>query len=447
MKKLLTAAAFLLLLLAAHTVLAQTPKSSPKAKIFLHSGWKFREAGKGEWRAATVPGCVHTDLLANKLIEDPFYRDDEPKLQWIGKTDWEYQTTFDAPADLLKREHVELVFEGLDTYAAVTLNGSPLLEADNMFRTWRVDCKRLLRPGANTLHVTFRSPINEVLPLMAKMGYQLPAVNDQGEKTSPLTRKAPYQYGWDWGPRFVTSGLWRPVSLEAWDAARVESLRVVQNQIGRDSAQLTAEVEVIADANVDATIIVDDLTDKTIAAQRRVNLTPGANRIALNINVPHPSLWWPNGLGSHPLYTFRARLLINGKLVDDASTRTGLRSLELRQQRDDAGESFTFVINGVPVFAKGGNWIPADSFPSRITKEKYRQLLESVRDTNMNMLRVWGGGIYESDDFYELCDEMGILVLQDFMFGCSLYPGDEAFLDNVRHEAVDNVKQIGRAHV
>jgi len=179
-----------------------------------------------------------------------------------------------------------------------------------------------------------------------------------------------------------------------------------------------------------------------MAAQRNVHLTPVANRFPINITIPHPRLWWPNGLGAHPLYTFRARLLINGKLVDEASSRTGLRSLELRQQRDDAGESFTFVINGVPVFAKGGNWIPADSFPSRITKEKYRQLLESVRDTSMNMLRVWGGGIYESDDFYELCDEMGILVWQDFMFGCSLYPADEAFLENVRQEAVDNVKHL-----
>ena len=160
-KKLLTAAAFLLLPLAAHTVLAQTPKASqqgPKAKIFLHSGWKFREAGKGEWRAANVPGCVHTDLLANGLIEDPFYRDDEPKLQWIGKTDWEYQTTFDAPPSLLKREHVELVFEGLDTYATVTLNGSVLLEADNMFRTWRVDCKRRSAPARTLCTSAFARP-------------------------------------------------------------------------------------------------------------------------------------------------------------------------------------------------------------------------------------------------------------------------------------------------
>src|SRR5918911_3602396 len=273
------------ILLAAHAVRAQSPaaaRAAPKAKIFLHTGWKFREAGKGEWRAATVPGCVHTDLLANGLIEDPFYRDNEPKLQWIGKTDWEYQTVFDAPASLLRREHVELVFEGLDTYATVTLNGAPLLEADNMFRTWRVDCKRLLRPGANTLHVTFRSPINEVLPLMAKLGYQLPAQNDQGEKTSPYTRKAPYQYGWDWGPRFVTSGIWRPVSLEAWDAARVSNLRVVQNQLGETSAQLTAEVEVVSSGERDALVVVENLTDRAAPARLPVKLTAGTNKVTVN---------------------------------------------------------------------------------------------------------------------------------------------------------------------
>src|SRR2546423_641356 len=442
MKKLLTAAAFLLLLLAAHTVLAQTPKSSPKAKIFLYSGWKFREAGKGEWRAAAVPGCVHTDLLANKLIEDPFYRDDEPKLQWIGKTDWEYQTTFDAPPDILKREHVELVFEGLDTYATVTLNGSVLLEADNMFRTWRVDAKRLLKPGANTLHVSFRSPINEVLPLMAKMSYQLPAVNDQGEKTSPFTRKAPYQSGWAWGPRFVTSGLWRPVSLEAWDTARVSNLRVVQNQLDKTSAQMTAEVEVVSTGASDATVLVENVTDGGAPARKPVRLAAGTNKVAVNFQISKPRLWWPNGMGEHPLYDIRARLLVGGRQTDESSARTGLRTVELRQQPDKDGKTFTFVVNGVPVFAKGANWIPADSFPTRITRERYRQLVESARDARMNMLRVWGGGIYESDDFYELCDESGILLWQEFMFACSMYPGDQAFLDNVRAEAVDNVKRL-----
>ena len=407
----------------------------------LLTGWQFREAGKDNWYSASVPGCVHTDLLNNKLIDDPFYRDNEKKLQWIGKTDWEYQTTFKLTAEMLKRANLELVFEGLDTYSNVFLNDQLLISTDNMFRTWRVNFKRLAKPGANTLRILFRSPINEVLPVMARMNYELPAGNDQGEKTSPHTRKAPYQYGWDWGPRFVTSGIWRPVFLEAWDDARVADLHIQTREIRADIANVTAEVEVIAAARTNATIVLNNLTNKTVT-RRSLTLTPGTNRVALNITIPHPSLWWPNGLGSHPLYTFKAQLLIKGKPIDEASTRTGLRSLELRRQRDDAGESFTFVINGVPVFAKGGNWIPADSFPSRITKDKYRKLVQSARDTNMNMLRVWGGGIYESNYFYELCDEMGILVWQDFMFGCSLYPADEAFLENVRQEAADNVKRL-----
>jgi len=199
--------------------------------ISVHTGWQFREVGKDSWRPATVPGCVHTDLLNNKLIDDPFYRDNEQKQQWIGKTDWEYQTTFNVAPEILERDNIDLVFEGLDTYANVFLNDASLLDADNMFRTWRVDSKRLLRPGANTLRIHFRSPINEVLPLMAKLNYQLPAGNDQGEKTSPHTRKAPYQYGWDWGPRLVTSGIWRPVFLEAWDDARVNDLHIKTREI------------------------------------------------------------------------------------------------------------------------------------------------------------------------------------------------------------------------
>ena len=417
-------------------------KGISKIKIPMHAGWQFREAGKDTWYAATVPGVVHTDLLNNKLIEDPFYRDNEQRLQWIGKTDWEYQTTFNVTPEILARDNIDLVFEGLDTYANVFLNEASLLNADNMFRTWRANCKQLLKPGANTLRIRFRSPINEVLPLMAKMSYQLPAGNDQGEKTSPHTRKAPYQYGWDWGPRFVTSGVWRPVSLEAWDKARVEDLHILPLQVTPTAASLAAYVEVAADNDTTATIVVDNLRDKTLAAKRQVNLKRGSNRVSLDFVIKDPALWWPNGLGAHPLYGFKARLLINGRVIDATTTRTGLRSLELRQQPDKSGKSFTFVINGVPVFAKGGNWIPADSFPSRISKKKYRQLLESVRDTNMNMLRVWGGGIYERNDFYELCDEMGILVWQDFMFGCSLYPGDQAFLDNVRQEAIDSVKRL-----
>ena len=387
-------------MLALLTLTAATSKSQSqpgressmqRITLSVDTGWQFREVGKDAWHPATVPGCVHTDLLNNKLIEDPFYRDNEKP-------------------EVLKHDRIDLVFEGLDTYANVFLNDAVLLDADNMFRTWRVDCKSLLKPGANTLRIRFRSPINEILPVMAKLKYELPAGNDQGEKTSPHTRKAPYQYGWDWGPRFVTSGVWRPVSLEAWDKARVDNLHVVPKQITANAANLRVDVDVVSTAGRAAVVIVDNLNQKTIAARREVKLAPGVNRIGLDFVIPHPALWWPNGLGAHPLYTFKARLLIEGRVVDQATTRTGLRSLELRQKADESGKSFTFVINGVPIFAKGGNWIPADSFPTRITKDKYRQLLASVRDSNMNMLRAWGGGIYESNDFYELCDEMGILA-------------------------------------
>jgi beta-mannosidase len=414
-----------------------------KINIPLHTGWRFHEVGKDVWYPATVPGCVHTDLLNNKVIGDPFYRANEQQLQWIDKADWEYQTIFNVTPALLQRQHIELVFAGLDTYADVWLNDQTLLHADNMFRTWRVDCKAALRAGANTLRIRFRSPINEVLPRMAKLDYQLPASNDQGEKTSPYTRKAPYQYGWDWGPRFVTSGIWRPLVLEAWDGARLSDLHIKTDQLTRTEAQLTAEVEVVAAEDTEATLSVERVA-KGVAtvARAEVKLHAGVNQFALPYAILNPQLWWPNGLGAQPLYTFRARLSVNGVQIDQATTRVGLRSLELRQQPNEWGKSFQFVINGVPVFAKGGNWIPADSFPTRISKARYRQLIQSVRDTNMNMLRVWGGGIYEADDFYDLCDELGILVWQDFMFACSMYPGDEAFLDNVRQEATDNVRRL-----
>lgn len=442
----LTLAALPLLLLHcllfwAQPAQAQT-RTAGKTTVVLNSGWTFRQVGKEEWRKANVPGSVHTDLLANRLIADPFYRDNEPKLQWVGKADWEYRTTFDVPAAVLGRRQVELVFEGLDTYATVFLNERPVLEADNMFRTWRVDAKPALKAGPNTLRVVFRSPINEVLPRMKTLGYELPASNDQGEKTSPHTRKAPYQYGWDWGPRFVTCGLWKPARLEAWDEARLADLHVLQNQLGKESAQLTAEVEVEASGSSDAVVLVEDPSDRRVAARQTVKLSPGTNRFALKLSIPSPQLWWPAGLGAQKLYTLRARLMSGNKVSDERSTRVGLRTLELRQQADAAGKSFTFVVNGVPVFAKGANWIPADSFPERVTGARYRHLLESARDANMNMLRVWGGGYYEMDEFYELCDELGLMVWQDFMFACSMYPGDEKFLESVRAEATDNVRRL-----
>ncbi len=408
----------------------------------LRDGWQFREAKKKEWYPAKVPGCVHADLLENKLIEDPFYRDNEQKLQWIGKTDWEYRTQFNLSTEFLQHKNIELVFEGLDTYASVFLNDAKVLSANNMFRRWEINCERDLKVGQNTLRILFRSPINEILPVLKQMKYQLPAPNDQGEKTSPYTRKAPYHYGWDWGPRLVTSGIWKPVYLQAWDQAILRDFTIRQNHVTPGEAKLTAEFLVESATDAEARITVDEVQDLLPRTEQTVRLSAGENTLLMEFSVSEPELWWPNGYGPQPLYTLRAKLLVGSDFCDQRSVRIGLRSLELRQQPDAWGKSFAFIINGVPIFAKGGNWIPADSFANRVTPERYRQLVQSCHDANMNMLRLWGGGYYEDDEFYALCDELGILVWQDFMFACSLYPGDPGFLENVKQEAIDNVRRL-----
>src|SRR4030095_11366022 len=270
-----------LLFLLAVAVILMTINTAKSQTIPINSGWQFREVNKDTWYPAKVPGCVHTDLLDNKLIEDPFYRDNEQKQQWIGKTDWEYRTTFKVTQQLLNHRQIELVFEGLDTYADVYLNEQLILKADNMFRTWRVSGALILKPGDNSLRLRFRSPINEVLPIMAKMSYQLPASNDQGEKTSPHTRKAPYQFGWDWGPRFVTSGIWRPIVLEAWDSARISDLHIVQKQVSKEQAKLTAQIDVITTAKATAQIVLENVR-KGVVAKQQVELAPGPNHFSLD---------------------------------------------------------------------------------------------------------------------------------------------------------------------
>ena len=431
--------------LAVMVLLPVTLSAAARTSLVLHTGWTFRQAGRATSYPALVPGSVHLDLLRNGLIGDPFYRDNEKALQWIGKTDWEYTLEFAVPAELAARRHVELVFDGLDTYASVSLNGREVLKADNMYRSWRVSVGSLLKPRGNTLQILFRSPIEEVLPRMAKVGYELPAVNDQGEKTSPYTRKAPYQFGWDWGPRFVTSGVWKPVRLEAWDEARLLDVFVRQRELRADAARMTVEVDVLAakagpTTATSARLVVE--VDGVAAATRAIPLREGSTTQRVDFEIAAPRLWWPNGLGAQPLYRVTTRLLIGEKALDEQSHRVGLRTLELRRAADRWGKSFEFVVNGVPVFAKGANWIPADSFPTRVTRDRYAQLLGAARDANMNMLRVWGGGLYEDDDFYELADELGLLVWQDFHFSCSLYPADAAFLENVKVEAEEAVRRL-----
>jgi beta-mannosidase len=423
-------------------------KSMERERVELSGPWSFRRvahAGEAEqaWLPATVPGCVHTDLQANGKIGDPFHRLNEKDQQWIENEAWEYRTTLKVDAATLERERVDLAFGGLDTFAEVFVNGVSVLRADNMFRSWRADVKARLKAGDNQLVVRFRSPIAEVKPAYDKLGYKLPAANDQAkEMVSMWARKAPYHYGWDWGPRFVTSGIWRPAALEAWDDVRLDDVQIIQNRLDAQAAEIYAKARVFASKPGKAKVTIA-LAGGPVLGHANVTLKPGTNDIALGGRIPKPELWWPAGLGAQKLYTIESTLYdAKGAARDRRKTRIGLRTIEVVHERDKEGKSFFIKVNGAPVFMKGANWIPADSFVTRMTDERYRFLLQSAADANMNMIRVWGGGIYEDDHFYDVCDELGLLVWQDFMFACSMYPGDDAFVENVRQEAIENVRRL-----
>lgn len=417
-------------------------------KQALHDHWKFKAAGQERWLEAKVPGCVHADLFRNGEIPDPFYGTNERELQWIDKTDWEYTASFDVQPELFRAQQIEIVFSGLDTYADVYLNGAKIIAADNMFRTWRADVKALLRPADNTLYVHFRSPIQEDLPKLEKLGYALPATNDQSDvgglgenKVSVFARKAPYHYGWDWGPRLVTSGIWRNVTLIGWNEVRMTDLFIEQQDIRSDLARLSAHVEVETSAAWEGELLI--ATEGGAWRQTVAFAQPGIHQVAVPLTIEQPRLWWSAGLGTPHRYTFEA-VLMNGEGQARASrsATTGLRSVKLVTKPDEHGATFYIELNGVPLFCKGANHIPNDSFVTEVSDERYRHEVASAAESNMNMLRVWGGGIYEQDVFYDLCDEYGILVWQDFMFACSMYPGDEHFLENVRIEAEENIKRL-----
>ncbi|WP_321299302.1 glycosyl hydrolase 2 galactose-binding domain-containing protein [Marinifilum fragile] len=414
----------------------------------LNSSWEFSEKDSINWMPAEVPGCVHTDLIENKKIKDPFYRLNEHDLQWIDKKDWLYKTEFDLDQKVLSKDRIVIDFKGLDTYVDVYLNDQKVLSADNMFREWTVDVKKYLKVGKNKLKIEFKSPIREGLKFYDANGFVYPgAENDQAKlgqveenkRVSIYTRKAGYHYGWDWGPRLVSSGIWRPVYLKAWDNARIHDLQIVQNKVNDDIAKFTAVLELESEDEVLADIQIQNEGEELVATE--VHLRKGIHKYELNFDIENPKLWWPNGLGDQNLYHIKAQVNVNGK-IEEASRRIGIRTVEVVREKDEKGTSFYFKVNGVPVFMKGANYIPNDIFPSRVSKEQLEKVIHTAKTSNMNMLRVWGGGYYEDDLFYDLCDEAGILVWQDFMFACAMYPGKQEFLDNVKLEARDNIKRL-----
>jgi beta-mannosidase len=428
------------------TGIAQTqPKPAQNAVLALDHGWQFRQVTSAPqepeagWLPATVPGDVHLDLLANKKIDDPFYRDNEPKLQWIENESWEYRLTFDVTPAMLARSNVDLVFNGLDAAAQVSVNGVEVLAADNMFRIWRVPVKGHLHAGKNLLRVVFPSPIKAAQEVAARDPWQ------PKTKTEAKTyiRKAAYEYGWDWGPHFVTSGIWRPAQIEAWDKVRIADFAIRQRDVSSAVAHADAEVEVEAASAGSARVSVQ-YTDngKPVTLTTLATLHAGSNVIDLPVEIRQPKLWYPAGYGDQPLYEFTAQVGVGGQPVETRKVKAGLRSIVLDRHLDQWGRSFQLIVNGIPVFAKGADVIPFDSFPNRVTTADYRRILQSARDANMNMIRHWGGGYYETDEFYSICDELGIMVWQDFMFGNDWQPGTYDFKLNIESEAEDQVRRL-----
>ncbi len=416
----------------------------------LNDGWRFRQARLTNWYPATVPGVVHTDLMDNGIIEDPFFRLNERGVQWVDKEDWIYETTFHVGTDILEKRNIRLNFKGLDTYADVYLNDVMMMSADNMFREWIIDIKDFLKEGDNTLRIYFHSPIKIDLPKWHALPYHYEASNDQSEngglldrKLSIFTRKAGYHYGWDWGPRLVTSGIWRPILLEAWDDMIIQNVYIRQKEVNTKKAVITHQATVLCDRDIDqAEVIVKDNITNQVYAKVKRGFQRGMTQVDVDFTIKNPKLWWSLGLGDPHLYEFRTEVISTDGVKDENVTTTGLRSIRVIHEADEYGKTFYFELNGVPVFAKGANYIPQDNFLPRVTREDYeRTILDAVK-ANMNMLRIWGGGIYEEDYFYELCNKHGIMVWQDFMFSCSMYPSEGELLYNIRQEAIDNVVRL-----
>jgi beta-mannosidase len=411
--------------------------------LSLDGTWQAARAGADDWIEASVPGCVHTALLAAGRIDDPFFRDNEDRLQWITEADWVYRREFDVPAAFLGRERALLAFDGLDTLATVTLNGTELGRTDNMFRSWQFDVRGKLRERGNRLEILFASPI----PLLARGERVRHLPDSHGPREVDgrgWLRKSPCSFGWDWGPHLASCGPWKSVRVLAWDAARIADLHVRQDHSEAGAVTLSVALSVdraqLPGLGLAARVLV--LRGGREVAGGEAVVGPGTTTVALRIG--NPELWWPNGLGSQPLYDVVVTLRdAGGCVLDTASRRVGLRTLRLDRHADQWGESFQFVVNGTAFFAKGANWIPADTFVTRLTPADYDRLVGDAAEACMNMLRLWGGGIWERDEFYDGCDERGICVWHDFMFSCSAYPSfDEPFLANVRAETEENVRRL-----
>jgi Beta-galactosidase/beta-glucuronidase len=394
-------------------------------QVNLGGAWRMREADSETWHSAHVPGSVYADLMADGTMPDPFWRENELDAFERMKKDYVYQRTFTVSEAQLAHAHVELVCEGLDTLAHVSLNGRKIAFADNMHITWVWDVKEQLHAGENTLEIRFDSPIL----YCAKKAEEAP-----GWESSDATpgfrhlRKAHCMFGWDWGPRLPDAGIWRPIFLRTWDAARLENALMLQ-----------AHHDGVVDVTIRPEIAGESAWSAEITApDGEVIIIPETTAAEQVVRVKNPQLWWPNGLGKQPLYRVTVRLATG----DTRVWRIGLRTMTVSREKDEWGEEFCHVVNGVKVFAMGADYIPEDNILARVTPERTRRLLEDCKAANFNAIRVWGGGYYPDDAFYDICDELGLLVWQDLMYACAFYDLTPDFERSIRVETQQNVARL-----
>jgi len=405
----------------------------------LHTGWTLHlERPDPEHRPAelppaipaAVPGCVHTDLLTAGLILDPYLDANELSLDWIGHQQWRYRTTIDwTPTE---GDQVDLVCDGLDTVATVLLNGIEVGHFANQHRSYRIPVADTLQAGANVLEVVFDSAWAYARAVEAELG----SLPNAYPAPFNFIRKMACNFGWDWGPTVVTAGIWRPIALESWTTARLAHVRPL---VTVDGATGKVHVEVDCDGSGDGD---RTLTVTLGTASTRTTIPAGDHCAAVELEVPDVRLWWPHDMGAQPLYDLQVELSCDGRLLDSWQRRVGFRTIELDTSTDPTGSAFTVVVNGQPIFVRGANWIPDDCFPSRITRSRLGHRIGQAVEANVNLLRVWGGGLYESDDFYSLCDEKGVLVWQDFLFACAAYPEEDPIRGQVLAEAEDNIVRL-----
>ncbi len=417
-------------------------------RIQLNSNWRFRLSGKTEKSAidksvkeklikflpATVPGTIHTDLMANKIINDPFYADNELKLGWVAESDWVYETEFYLTE--IEQTLYDLVFEGLDTIAEIFLNGEIVGATNNMFLSYRYNVSKNLKLGKNILRVIFLSPVKYAEQEEKVKGKLQVALDTR----RVYIRKAQYSFGWDWGPSFPTSGIWKKVYLEESSKPFISDVTFQTNSLRKDSAFVAVTPYLNGLKNSEYTISVELSNSNNIIVKKKIKATN--NKSTIKLTIPEAKLWWPSGEGEQNIYQLTVKLLDkSGIEIDGLSKRVGIRTTEL-VQIEKGNAVFKIKINGRVVFCKGANWIPSDSFLTRTEDSKYLSLLKASKDANMNIIRVWGGGIYENNKFYEICDKLGLLVWQDFMFACASYPEHNEFIKNIKEEVHQNVLRL-----